>query len=348
MSSNREKANKKIVVTGATGMVGSYLVAELLRQGYSRITLPVRDRKRMSVLHRTLSREKIDVSKAVFNVGVTTLNNPHRLNDLFKDADMVFNCAARVAIGGVDEQELIQTNVEIAQHIVDASLRCGVKKLIHVSSVSALGKPQEPERCADEDSVMETLSEASAYGKSKFLSEHEITRGSYLGLDTVIVNPATILGGGNWGSGSGMIIPILSKGLKIYTEGVTAWVDVRDVAKAMVMLSERDDVRAERFVLSAENISYRELITMFNSAVGKRPPTINIGTRMVSAASKMEGVISRLRARDQKMTDDIAEIILQKNCFDGSRITERFGFEYTPMEETVKRVVKEYLEKKNG
>lgn len=344
MSANRERADKKIVVTGATGMVGSYLVAELLRRGYRRIALPVRNRKRLSVLHKILSREKIDVSSATFSVSETTLNNPHRLNDIFKEAELVFNCAAMISIGGVDEQTMVTTNVEIAQHVVNASLRCGAKKLVHVSSISALGTPQPPQVYVDEETLMESTTGASAYGKSKFLSENEIIRGSYLGLDTVIVNPATIIGGGNWESGSGVIIPALSRGLKVYTEGVTAWVDVRDVARAMVTLAEDETITDERFLLAADNISFRELVTMVNKALGKRPPTINIGHRVIDAASKLEKIVARLTKHEQLVTEEIAELLLEEKYFCGKKIEQRVDFQYTPLQESVERVVKEYLE----
>lgn len=348
MSKEQELADKKIVVTGATGLVGSHLVAELMRSGYRKITLPMRNRKRMAQLHKTLSREGIDVSSAEFSVGETTLNNPRYLADMFKNADIVFNCAAMVAIGGVNPEDLIRTNVEITQHVVDAALKCNVRKLVHVSSISALGTPLEGEKYVDEETAMETLAGANPYGKSKFLSENEVMRGAYLGLESVIVNPATILGSGDWEGGSSVIIPVLARGLKVYTEGVTAWVDVKDVAKAMVLLANCDKAVNQKFILAADNISYKELITMSNAVIGRKPPTINIGSRLVGAASKLEKMIAKISKHDQLITDEIAEILLSEKYYCGDKIKKTIDFEYTPLEETIERVIKDYLADRNG
>lgn len=341
-------ATKKIAVTGSTGLVGSHLVAELLRQGHRDITLPLRNPGHLENLYKTLEREGIGREDAKLNIVETELNNPLTLKACFRGIDTVFNCAAAVSLGAMDEHLLIDGNIEIAKHVVNASLDCGVGRLMHVSSVAALGVPPEGVKYTDESMYVESLAGMSAYGAGKFLSENEVLRGSETGLSTTIVNPVVILGAGDWHSGSTALVPLMAAGVPFYTEGVTAMVDVKDVARAMVALAESDAAVGERFILSGGNISYREFLTLAASAAGKKPPRIKIGRFALGAACRAAWLWGGITGRKPLINRESTRILMHKTYYSAEKIKNTVNFEFTPLADTVGRIVKQYLTEKNG
>ncbi|MDR2885715.1 MAG: NAD-dependent epimerase/dehydratase family protein, partial [Rikenellaceae bacterium] len=204
---------KRVAVTGSTGMLGSHLVAELLRRGYGDVVLPVRSLARLGALEATLRRERLlsgapenECEKLGIPCGVASLpalhpvevalNDPNGLREAFAGVDAVFHCAAAVSLGDDDAQELIETNVEMTEHVVDAAIACRVRRLVHTSSVAALGEARPGETLIDESCELENISGTAPYGVSKFFSENRASRGVLQGLEVVIVNPGIILGAG--------------------------------------------------------------------------------------------------------------------------------------------------------
>lgn len=340
--------SKKIAVTGATGLVGSHLVAELLRQGYRDITLPVRNPQRLANLYKTLEREGVARTDANFKIVETELNNPVTLKACFCGIDTVFNCAAAVSLGAMDEHLLIDGNIEIAKHVVNAALECGVGRLVHVSSIAALGPAPEGKKYIDESTCVESLAGMSAYSTGKFLSENEIWRGSEIGLKATVVNPAVILGAGDWRSGSTALAPLMTLGIPFYTEGVTAMVDVRDVARAMIALANSDAAIGERYILSGGDISYREFLTLAALAAGRKPPRIKAGRFALGAAWRAAWLWGRLTGSKPLLNKELSRIVTNKTYHSTEKIKNTVNFEFTPLADTIDRIVKQYLTEKNG
>lgn len=332
----------KIVITGATGLVGSHLTAELVRNGCRKLTLPVRSMRSLPKLYDTLNREGVAIDDVELETVETSLMNPVMLKRVFKGADMVFHCAAAVAIGGMDDKTLIDINAGITSHVVNAALECGIGKLIYVSSIATITASHEEGRCADELSVMDNFTGKSGYTVSKLLAEYEVKRGRIQGLKTIVVNPATILGAGDYKSGSSAVVPLLSRGLPFYTEGVTAFVDVKDVAKALVMLSVSEKAVGGEFILSAGNFSYRELMDTASRISGKRPPRYRLGRKVLSAASGTDKMIASITRRRQLMTKEMADILLRKYYYAGDKIKKTINFDYTSLEDTLRRLIMQY------
>lgn len=336
--------NEKTAVTGATGLVGSHLVAELIRCGYRHLILPVRNMSSLAKLYATLEREGLCTDGVTLEVFETSLTNPVRLKRVFEGARQVFNCAAMVAIGGMDENTLAEINTSITAHVVNAALECGAGKLIHVSSIATINSSNNENEPADESDAATTLPVTSGYAASKFMSEHEVMRGEFLGLKTVTVNPATILGIGNPKESSGAIIPLLSKGTPFYTGGITPFVDVKDVAKAMVMLAEDEMAAGQKFILAAQNVSYRQLIGMANRITGHRPPYIKLTGGILSTAAFADKAVAGLCRRRPLLTQEMAKILSSKIYYSGEKIKKTLNFDYTPLEETITRLITQHMQ----
>lgn len=338
----------KIAVTGATGLVGSHLVAELVGRGCRDITLTVRDAARLGRMTATLDREGADYSGVRFNVVEVELTNPIELRAAFADVDMVFNCAAAVSLGAMDDDRLIDGNVQIARHVVNACIDAGVGKLVHVSSVAALGEAPEGGGCTDETMVPESLADMPSYYAGKLLSENEVMRGVACGLKAVVVNPALVLGAGDWHSGSTAMVPYMAKGVPFYTEGSTGMVDVRDVARAMADLADCEKAVGERFILCGANVSYNEFLTLSAHAAGRKPPRVRAGRFLLGMAWRGAWLWGKLTGTRLLFTRDLAQVLVKNTCYSTEKLENTLNFGFTPIGETIERIVKQYLAEKNG
>lgn len=341
MRSENEFLARKIAVTGATGMVGSHLVAALVTAGYTDITLLVHNAKHLSNLYLTLGRLHVEVPKVFFTVVETDLDRHEALEGKLKDVDTLFNCAARIMSGDMTPEQLIEHNLSIARTIVNWCVSSGVRKLIHVSSIAALGETNDPAIAVDETSEPTSVEHYSAYGRSKYYSEQEVWRGAAEGLEVVVVSPAVILGEGDAkGNNSAALIPFVSSGIPFYTMGIMSYVDVRDVAQAMVLLDGIPQASGERFLLAAGSLSYKELITLGAKAAGRPRPFIRVGSGLIAfayGAMKVAVALGVLRAIG--VTKEILGSVLRSTLYDGTKITRLFGFQYTPLSQSVERVV---------
>ena len=170
-------------------------------------------------------------------------------------------------------------------------------------------------------------------------------RGVAKGLRAVVVNPSVILGVGDWQSGgSTLIIPFVAGGIPFYTTGVMGYVDVRDVARAMVLLSREPKAVGERFILSSENISYKDFISLAAAYAGRRKPWIRAGRRILTAGAALDKLYSWITGSQPQLTAEVISNAVGKSYYDGSKVTRYVDFKYTPVGDTIRRVVKDYIE----
>ena len=138
------------------------------------------------------------------------------------------------------------------------------------------------------------------YAISKYGAEREVWRGMEEGLNAVIVNPSVILGPGFWNDNSGLF-RLVWEGLKYYTKGINGYVDVKDVARAMILVMEKE-LFNERFVVSSENISYLELFTLMAMNLDKPVPTINVPPLLSHLAWRVEALRSLFTGSTPEVT----------------------------------------------
>ncbi len=302
----------RIAITGATGFLGRHLVSELRAQGFDNLLLLVRDTSKV------VDCDCVEVE----------LTNPRELADALRGVEVLFHLAARVSFSDSDGKQIIETNVEMSSHLVNAALESGVKKIIYTSSIAALGGMKEGKIYIDEKSILEDFSNTSPYGVSKFLSENQIYRAQSMGIDTVVVNPGVILGEGD------TVMSLLSKGLPFYTTGVTGYVDVRDVAKAEVLLMQCDDAVGERFVLVGENLSMRELLAM----AGKEP-RFHASPALMGLMMRLDTFFARLLGYQARLTRSGVRALQSKSYYNGEKLRTYIDFKYTPIQKTVTRAL---------
>ncbi|WP_343700593.1 NAD-dependent epimerase/dehydratase family protein [Chitinophaga sp.] len=320
-----------ILVTGGTGFLGSYLLRALVTAGK-----PVRALYRRHIPDQLLDvKDRVEwVQGDVLDVG--------SLEEAMQGVDQVYHCAAIVSFHPDRRAQMLKINVEGTANVVNIALDAGVKKLVHVSSVAALGRARE-QAAINERSQWEESSNNSYYAISKHLSEMEIWRGIAEGLPAVIVNPSIILGSGYWHDGSGMLLKNAWKEFPYYTEGINGFVDVKDVVQVMMLLMD-STITAERFVLSAENWPYRRLFTTMAEALGKKPPHIAAKPWMAEMVWRMAKVKGWITGKRPLITRETARTAQLKVFYDAARIQEALpGFRFRPLEDTVREISAAYL-----
>ena len=256
------------------------------------------------------------------------------LEEAMKGVEQVYHCAAIVTFNPKRKQEMFKINIEGTANVVNAALDAGVKKMVHVSSVAALGRIREKEPINETMNWTEETSNSS-YGQSKYLAEMQVWRGIGEGLDAVMVNPVIILGPGDWDGGSSQIFKTVYNEFPWYADGTTGFVDVRDVVSAMTGLMD-SNISAERFIISAENRSYAELFNLMAKAFGKKPPHKRVTANLAKIVWRLEAIKSFFTGKDPLVTKETAKTALAKVNFDNSKLKKFLpGFTYRSIEETV-------------
>jgi len=335
-----------VFVTGGTGMVGEHLLYDLVSNGEKVRALkrPGSSIRRTEKIFSYYSSEYKSLLQNIEWVDGDLLDKDG-LGGLLAGVDQIYHCAAMVSFDSRDRKTMIHNNVEGTANLVDLAVSLHIPRFCHVSSVSAIGSPPEGIE-ANEDHPWRNNMDHSAYSDSKYLSEMEVWRAIFLGLNAVIVNPSVIIGPGDWKSGSSLLFSTVWKGLKFYTKGGTGFVDVRDVTKVMQLLMA-DDVwegaKNQRYILNAENRTFRDFFNQIASCLHVKPPRYFADNMLLSLAFRLSSIKSYLTGNQPSITRETARSANRLSCFDGSKIVRTIGFEYTPVEVSIRNNAQIFL-----
>jgi dihydroflavonol-4-reductase len=322
-----------ILVTGGAGLLGTALIEELLAKG----------KKIKAIYNKTALADFGDSNLIAVQADILDVI---ALEEVMEGVTEIYHCAGLVSFLPGDEAKLYKINVEGTANIVNAALSAGVKKLVHVSSVAALGRIRENEVITEKMQWSPATSN-SKYGHSKYLGEMEIWRGVAEGLNAVVVNPVIILGPADWNDSSTKIFKSAYEEFARYTDGTTGFVDARDVAAAMIALME-SDISSERFILSAENVTYQSVFNMMAKAFNKKPPHKKVTPFIAKIVWRMEALKSFFTGAQPLITKETASTALAKVNFDNSKLLKFLpDFKYHTLEETINHTCKALQQKIN-
>lgn len=328
-------SSKKILITGATGFIGSHLVRHLLQLGHT--DLRCTKQPNSSIL---LVRDVIDKVEWV-NADILDLL---ALEAAMEGVQQIYHCAAVVSFQEKDKHKMLKTNVEGTANVVNLALDLGIEKLVHVSSIAAIGrKANEPN--IDEQTTWKNAKENSPYGVSKHQAEVEVWRGIAEGLNAAIVNPSNILGSGFWRGRmtTGQIFYNIWKGLRFYPKGGTGFVDVKDVVRFMVLLME-SDIHSERFILSAENLSFKQVFEEIAGELGVGPPTVAVTPLIRELAWRAALIAAKFTGGTAFITKETARSSARTYFYDNRKSLAAFQFAYTPISQTIKATGAHFLQ----
>lgn len=333
-----------ILVTGGTGLVGSHLLYNLIKNG-NKVKAIYRRKHKLESVKKVFSYYTQDFEALFDKIQwvEADLNDIPALEIAFKDVEYVYHSAAFVSFEPNKYHLLRKINIQGTANIVNLSISNQVKKLCYVSSIAAIGNLPDPEQLSHEDTFWNPEDDHSVYAITKYGAEIEVWRGSQEGLDTVIVNPGVILGPGYWRSGSsGSIIPLVYKGLTYYTNGVSSYVDIWDVINVMVQLMN-SDIKNERYILISEHLSFNDFQIMAAKALNVKPAKKEASTLMLEIAWRLDWLNHKLRGKRRRLSKQMAKTIRSKRYYDSSKIKKALHFEFTPIDESISRVCELFL-----
>lgn len=325
----------RVLVTGGTGFLGAYIIRQLIETGWS-----VRAIRRGDTLPAFLPAA---VAGQVEWVAGDILDIVG-LEEAMEGVDAVIHSAGRISFSRNQRQEIYHTNIEGTANVVNIALEQNIKRLLHVSSVAALGRTGNGETVTEGKSWEESKWN-TRYAVSKFRGEVEVWRAIGEGLPAVIVNPSTILGFGDWNHSSCTLFRSAWQEFPWYTEGINGFVDVKDVARAIGLLLESDaGVVGQRYILNGENWTFRQLFETMAASFGKKPPSREATPFLAGIAWRKERIKSLFSGKPSILTRESARVAQSLTYFDNSKILAALpDFRFTPLESTIKAACADYL-----
>lgn len=303
-------------VTGATGIVGREIVSALLAAG-GEVRALRRENSDVEGVEKMLSQRGLSLENLHWVLGDTT-----EMDSMLAAVDgcsRVFHTAALVSFRERDAKLLHQINVVGTAIVVNAMLECGVKQMVHVSSVAALDGAEIPEK-AD-------------YALSKYKAELEVYRGGEEGLDVCMVQPTIIIGAGDFSKSSGKLFLQIDKGLPVYPIGANGFVASKDVASACVAMAD-EGLWGKSFVLNGANLRFKEAFKMIAESIGTKAPKRPLRKWMSNVICALPFVQNKMGLK--AMQEDIE--------YDGSTVVAALnGWSYSNIEGVIKEVGEDYL-----
>jgi nucleoside-diphosphate-sugar epimerase len=331
-----------ILVTGASGLLGSHLILTLVKKGYEVKALATNESSKLKALQTFKIYNEKDASlfdKIQWCFG--DICDSEFLYELLEEVDYVYHCAAVVSFSPKEIEKMNHINIIGTEALVNMCLLRKVKKFCHVSSVAALGKTTDGSIITEETHFVNSP-QNSNYGISKYNAEREVWRASEEGMQVVIVNPSVILGPGNWNSGSSNMFTSAYKGLKYYSDGITGFVNVIDVAQIMILLME-SDIHHQRYIVCAENVSYKDIFNQMHDSFGKKRPSIHASKILAAIVWRIEKLKSFLTSTNPLITEETVEAAFQQVNFSNKKVKTTLNYEFIPIKESVENICKIFL-----
>ena len=313
-----------IFVTGATGLIGSFISRRLIENNYQ-----------VRALRRAESNLELvsDVEDQIAWVEGDILDTTG-LSEQLEGVSAVIHSAALISYDSRDEARMHKVNVEGTANLVNASLKQGIDYFLHVSSVAAIGKDKHSMQ-VDESHQADVKEFTTAYARSKYLAELEVWRGLSEGLPAAIINPSLVLGPGRWDQSSTKLFKYIRDENRFYINGTVNYVDVRDVVTvALRLLNAR--TTGERFIVSAGSTDYKALFDIIAKSLDKRPPATLMKPGFIRMASLLDGLKARMTGQPQLITDELQQMAKNTHTYDSTKVQQATNITFNPLVNTVR------------
>jgi dihydroflavonol-4-reductase len=314
-----------VFVTGGSGVLGRALVERLCADGEDVVGLARSDQGAAALEAlgaRAVAGDLLDEAG---------------LARAMTGARLVYNVAGVNELCAADAAAMYRTNVDGAATVVRAAARAGVARVVHTSSAASLGE------------VTGTVGSEDSPHRGWFLSDYERSKhdgevavfgaARELSLDAVCVNPSSVQGPGR-ASGTGRILLALIDGrLNVFLDTTLSLVDIADCVQGHLLAAERGQP-GERYLLNGIRLSAREALALISRVVGvQRHPRMLRPWAAKAAGVAVEGPF-RLAGRRPPLCRQMVRTLLHGHRYDGSRAARDLGLEYTPPEDTLRRLVR--------
>jgi dihydroflavonol-4-reductase len=306
------------LVTGATGFVGSAVARALLDRGHR-----VRVLARPGGDRRNLAGLSVEIAEG-------TMEDAPSLARAVAGCRYLFHVAADYRLWVPDPAAMFRANVEGTRELMSAALTAGVERIVHTSSVGAIGLV--PGGAADEDTPSRFADMIGPYKQSKFQAEEVVRR--LIGerrLPAVIVNPSTPVGPRDLKpTPTGRLILEAARGhLPGFVDTGLNIVHVDDVAAGHLAAAETGRI-GERYILGGENMALAAILAEVARTVGRRPPRLKVPYAAAFAVAVAAEFAARIGGREPFTTLDGVRMAKKKMYFSSAKASRELGYRPRP------------------
>lgn len=317
-----------ILITGATGFLGTHLLFQLLQQQKPIRALYLNENKKNQVI-TFLNQKNNNLNWNLVEWFQTDILSIPKLTEAFQNIDEVYHCAAMVSFQPKDYKQLYKVNVIGTANMVNFSLDFGIKKFCYVSSMAALGNGTEQNPVVNEETDRNPEIYCSDYSRSKYAAELEVWRGYQEGLPVFIVNPGVIFGDYFTENGSTIFKTIVKK-FPFVTQGKLGIVAVEDVV-AIMLKGMENQVFGERFTLVAEDLTYQALFNTLADGLQLPKPKFHLRPFVANTLYKFDYFISLITRKNRHFTRATAQSLFNMDVHQTDKVKNQFNFTFTPM-----------------
>jgi dihydroflavonol-4-reductase len=322
-----------IAVTGANGLLGSFIVRELIARNEPFVALK-RANSDTSLLN--------DVSSAIA-WRTADIMNPVQLEDALDGVSQVIHAAAVVSFNPRKASFLMDVNVQGTRNLIHECQARGVKRFVHISSVAALGR-QKGQKLIDETNQWVDSPVHSVYAESKYLAELEVFRAQEEGLSTVILNPSLILAPGDWDKSSAQLFRYVWNEKSFYTDAYLNYVDVRDVSAITYRLLE-SAISGQRFIINAGKIPFHDFFNKLASRFNKRAPHRKLSAALLQIAARAEVFRTWFTGEEPLLTRETARLAGTDFLYNNTKIKKTLSIDFQPIDKSLDWCCEYYLTK---
>jgi len=322
-----------ILVTGATGFVGSHVARQLVAAGHS-VRVLVRRSSDLCVL------EGLAVERAEGD-----LRDGASLAGAMNGVRRVFHVAADYRLWARNPDEIYRSNVEGTRLLLDAAKRAGVERIVYTSTVATIAVSTHDGALPNEDTRGTLEQMIGHYKRSKFLAELEAMKAADAGVPVVIVNPTAPVGPGDWKpTPTGKIILDFLKGkMPAYVDTGLNVVAVEDVAAGHMLSAEKGRI-GERYILGGRNMTLKEILDALAKIAGRPAPRIKMPHAVALGAAYADLWFSRLARREPRIPVEGVKMSRHRMFVESDKAQRELGYAATPVEAALERSVRWYEE----
>jgi nucleoside-diphosphate-sugar epimerase len=312
----------RVMLTGATGFLGGHLLARLRREGVE-----------VSALVRSA-----DAAKHLDAPGVQafqgSIGDPAALREALRQpTDAVIHAAADTSPWRGHHERQTRTNVEGTRNLIEAAEAAGVRRFVHVSSVSAFG---QQDAVLTESTPRQGRTSWINYERTKAIAEDLVVEAdAERRIEAMILNPAHILGPGDTHNWARMFLLIDQGKLPGAPPGSGAFADVREVAAAAVA-AMRHPAHGERFLLGGSHATFLELVQTIAHELGRKAPTRPLPAGMLRAYARLLDVVARISGREPRLTPEAVSFTCHHLRVDSTKAMRELDYRMTPLADLVR------------
>lgn len=323
---------KKILVTGASGFLGSHVVREGLRRGFD-----VRAFLRPQSSRKNLQGLSVELAEG-------DIRNFEAMRNALKGCSLLFHLAADYRFTSLQGDAVLKTNIEGTKIVLRAAKEAGVEKVVYTSSTATIGIPKNGSP-GDEKTPLNESDLVGPYKQSKYYAELEAIKAAREGLPVVIVNPSAPVGSydAKPTPTGAFIVDFLNHKLFAYTDTGLNLVDAEDVAVGHFLAAEKGKV-GERYILGNQNISFRSILEILSGLTGIPMPKVRLPHAAVLFMAYANHFFSRgILRREPGIPLEGVKLSKKKMFFSAEKARRELHLPQSPVDQALKKAVDWYI-----